>query len=449
MKDQRGQVMALALAVMGVGALLVGPFLGGVSVHSIAARTYSDSMLQMAACDAGIEDAIWGLTNGTLADMLSDPGDSVSYSLAVPVNGIVSAVVVTLSGGSSDIASDDFESGGWSGGSGWLAAWTHSGDTDVTSAGSPYEGSYHLQLRGDTGYAKRDVDLSGQAGARLQFWAKAASFEGKEEAYCKISPNGTDWTTVKTWVNGDDDDTYYFYDIDLSSYTLSSRFWIAFEANMSGRGDYLYIDDIELVNLLPGASQELPSDDFESGGWSGGSGWLADWYHAGRADVTSSGGSHAGTYHLRLRGGRSWGSYAYAARAADLSGESGLHLQLWAMVSGIESNDEVYCRVSPNGFSWTTVETWTNADDDSTYHFYDIDISSLAPYSSTFWIAFESAMNQSNDYFYVDDLSIVGQSGGYGYEIVSTAGSETTRASVAISGDAVTISSWQIERTQE
>jgi hypothetical protein len=157
-------------------------------------------------------------------------------------------------------SSDDFESGGWGGGDGWLGGWLYSEGWDafVTNWGTPYEGTYHLWLLGSTGYAQREVDLSEALSARLQFWAKADSFDSaSEKAYCRISPNGTDWTTVYTWTDageggdGVDDNIYHFCDIDLSPYELSSTFWIYFDADMNvdywGDLDSLYVDDLEIV----------------------------------------------------------------------------------------------------------------------------------------------------------------------------------------------------------
>ncbi len=435
MKGEKGQSLTLALVALSVGALLVTPFLQSVSVNSIASRNYSSSIEQQYSSDAGVEDAIWNLTNEALAAQLTVPGDTVSYSLSESINGVVPSITVTRD--KVIISSDDFESGGWSGGSGWLNDWYQAGDTSIVTNGSPYQGDYHLRLRQDTGYVKRAVDLSHQPSASLQFWAKARSFESGEEARCLISSNGSDWTAVKTWVDGDDDSIYHFYDIDLSSYTLSSEFWIAFEANMSGTGDYLYVDDLSVGRVLPGAVLGLPSDDFESGGWSGGSGWLYDWYHEGASGITNTDSPHEGSYHLRMRRGNS-----YVDRAADLSGLSGLHLQFWAKVRSFEGGDYVECLVSPDDSQWTTVKTWTSADSDNTYHFVDID---LSPYtmSSEFWIAFDSEMNNRNDYFYVDGLRIVGA---IAYEIVTSAGNERTRVDIVIRDGNVSIRSWQIER---
>ena len=434
MKDEKGQALPLALVALAIGSLLVTPFLRSVSVHSIAARNYSGSIAEQYSSDAGVEDAIWNLTNGTLAEQLTAPGDTASYSLSQSVNGVAPTVSVTRD--KVQLATDDLESGGWSGGSGWLDDWYHQGDASIVSGGSPYQGSRHLRLRSNTGYVKRAIDLSRQPGASLQFWAKANDFESGEEARCLISSNGSDWTAVKTWVNGDDDNAYHFYDIDLSSYALSSQFWIAFEADMSGTGVF-FIDDLMVARVLPGAALGLPSDDFESGDWSGGSGWLYDWYKEGSASVTTDGAPHGGSYHMEMTKGNS-----YVKRAGDLSGQSGLRLQFQAKVSAFEAGDYMECLVSPDAISWTAVKTWTSADSDDTYHFVDID---LSPYtmSSEFWIAFDSGMNNKNDYFYVDDLRIAGA---IAYEIVSSAGNEMTRADVVIQEGNVSIRSWQMER---
>lgn len=144
------------------------------------------------------------------------------------------------------IAEEDWESGGWSGGSGWTNSWSHSGDSSVDTSGE-HAGSYHVRLRINTGYIKRAVNLNGRTNARLLFWAKAASFESGEEAYARVSPNDVDWYTVHTWVNGDDDDEYHYFDIDLSAYSMTSEFWIAFDAEMSSTGDRFYVDDIQVV----------------------------------------------------------------------------------------------------------------------------------------------------------------------------------------------------------
>ncbi len=145
------------------------------------------------------------------------------------------------------LAWDDFETGGWGGGEDWLADWYHTGDSGIVSTSGPYQGSYHLQLRRATGYTDRAFDLTGQTNVRLQFWAKASSFETGEFATLSVSSDDVNWTAVKTWQDGDDDDAYHFYDIDLSSFTMSNEFWVGFDAQMSDTSDYLWVDDIKVV----------------------------------------------------------------------------------------------------------------------------------------------------------------------------------------------------------
>jgi hypothetical protein len=104
-------------------------------------------------------------------------------------------------------------------------------------------------LRSGTGAVSRSADVSGGFIVHLQFWAKVNSFETGETATCRVSSDNISWTTVRTWTTADDDNTYHYCDIDLSSYNLTSRFWIAFYSHMSGTGDYLYIDDLAIVNM--------------------------------------------------------------------------------------------------------------------------------------------------------------------------------------------------------
>ncbi len=144
------------------------------------------------------------------------------------------------------IADDDFESGGWSGGSGWLWGWWNQGESVITTSGTPHGGTYHLRLRAATGYVDRATDLSGFSNIHLQFWAKADSFETDEYAVCSVH-DGTGWDVVQTWVEADADNTYRFYDIDLSGYNMSSQFYVSFDAEMADTGDYFYVDDLRFT----------------------------------------------------------------------------------------------------------------------------------------------------------------------------------------------------------
>ncbi len=430
--NEKGQVLPVVLFLIAFGGLVITPFLSHAGSVLIGSRIYGEAISQQYSSDAGVEHAIWDLTYDDLAVQLSLPGSSYSYQLVETINSI--APDITVSRGWETIASDNFESGGWAGGTGWLGDWNYTGDASIVTTGTPYEGSYHLRLRTTDGYAERAVDLSSLPSARLWFWAKVNSLEAAEEAYCRISSNGTDWTTVRTWVNGDDDSIYHFYDINLTPYSLSSEFWIAFESNASGTGDQLYVDDLKIVWAFDTAALAA-SDDFESGGWAGGTGWLYNWNYTGDASIVTAGTPYEGSYHLRLRA-----TDGYAERAVDLSILPNARLQFWAKANSFEASETARCLISSNGIDWTAVRTWVVGDDGNTYHFYDIDLTPYAP-SSEFWIAFEANMSGTGDYLYVDALQIRGPAI---YGIKSVAGSETSRAVVEIAEGIVIVRWWQV-----
>ena len=270
LKGEKGQALPLVMIAITIGALVIPSFLGNVGTSLIGSRTFAQEMNTQYACDAGAEHAVWSLAYNGLTANVSSGGDMISYLLPEAINGLTANI--TVSNGWETLAGEDFESGDWSGGSGWLDTWNYSGNASVTTSGTPYEGSYHLQLLAGTGNVNHAVDLSGEVNVHLQFQAKVDAFEAGDEAFCKLSSNGTDWTTVYTRNDGDSDSLYHGYDIDLTPYDLSDQFYIAFESNMSSVLDYFYVDNIE-IKWIYAEYNVLASDDFESGGWSGGSGW--------------------------------------------------------------------------------------------------------------------------------------------------------------------------------
>ena len=81
----------------------------------------------------------------------------------------------------------------------------------------------------------------------LQFWAKASGFVSGDTAVVQVSPDGGDYTTEKTWTVSDSDGVYRFYDIDLSSFTMTSQFFVAFASNIAGSQPALFVDEIAVV----------------------------------------------------------------------------------------------------------------------------------------------------------------------------------------------------------
>lgn len=441
MITQQGQSFPLVLVILAIGSILVTGFLTSANSSLLTARVYSDPIPDTYAADAGIEDAIWGLQYGTLAETLGSSGGYLEYELHELVNGL--PVYISLNGTTGLIASHDFNDSNWSGGTGWLSDWSHLGSTLITTSQNPYEGTHHVQMRGSNAYIERSVNLTGMTDVHLQFYAKVRAFEGSDTVSCLVSSDYMDWTVVQTWDSSDSDNTYYPIDIDLSSFEMSSEFWIAFDSDVNQNNDYFYVDYLSIggtggsvtiqsvageemaivkvgltggtVSVLSWESTDTPtngftpvtiaSHDFNDNNWSGGTGWLMGWSRQGTTSMTTTQSPYEGTRHVQMRG-----SNAYIERSVDLTGMTDVHLQFYAKVNGFEGADTMNCLVSADYIDWTVVKTWDSSDSDNTYYPVDIDLSSFEM-SSEFWIAFDSGVNQYNDYFYLDYLSIDGIDG--------------------------------------
>ena len=104
----------------------------------------------------------------------------------------------------------------------------------MTSANTPYEGTYHLEV--DKGAeVVRSLDLSGETLMRLQFRGKVTSLTGNRQGRAEVSSDGVVWNVVRTWTSADPGGVYQYEDIDLSPYTMSSQFWVKFKLD-GGRG---------------------------------------------------------------------------------------------------------------------------------------------------------------------------------------------------------------------
>ncbi|MBI2924815.1 MAG: SBBP repeat-containing protein [Verrucomicrobia bacterium] len=146
------------------------------------------------------------------------------------------------------IAHDGFESGNYSGGSGWVSGWTKSGDVSILTSSGPHAGSRHVRLRKNTGSLRRSASVAGAATVRLGFWAKVNSFEGNDKAYVRAKKStSVSYTTVFTFTPALSDNQYHYYEFDLTGFLPASQLDIEFDAEMNATNDNWYLDDIRLV----------------------------------------------------------------------------------------------------------------------------------------------------------------------------------------------------------
>lgn len=161
------------------------------------------------------------------------------------------------------IAQDDFESGTFDGGSGWLDSWQCSGYQSVRPNSKAKQGSYDAVIWGtkEGSYIMRMTSFSSARRPHLQLWGRAESFfvnalSPSEEDYAivQVSIDTINWHTVATWTMNDNGKPYRFVDVDLSSYAGGSRMFIRItvffkSTQMLGSYPMFFVDDIKIIDL--------------------------------------------------------------------------------------------------------------------------------------------------------------------------------------------------------
>jgi len=62
-REEKGNVLILALVLLVVGGLILGPLLGLMGTGLVAGQVYEKKTAELYAADAGVEDAIWKIMN--------------------------------------------------------------------------------------------------------------------------------------------------------------------------------------------------------------------------------------------------------------------------------------------------------------------------------------------------------------------------------------------------
>src|SRR3989344_2620797 len=152
------------------------------------------------------------------------------------------------------VASDNFDSGGWNGGTGWNGDWVHQGG-DNAQVVVRFPGNYQLKLRGDDGYVVRRANVVGYESLRISFWGRTLSYETDDSSEFLISGDGVNWHLLKEFTSADVLDSsgnynYYDLDLDLVALGVSDELWIAFDSNGDDSNDVLNIDYIVVSSGL-------------------------------------------------------------------------------------------------------------------------------------------------------------------------------------------------------
>ncbi|MDP6410736.1 MAG: hypothetical protein QGI46_15275 [Planctomycetota bacterium] len=149
------------------------------------------------------------------------------------------------------VAHDGFESADLLGGSGaWIAPWTPAGNVMV-GGGFVHEGLKSVRIK-DSGSLERIALLPGAVDVRLRFWAWVLSYEPGDVARVLVSSDGIAYTTLYEFTDADSDDSYHYFDFDLSGMglTFESGLHLLFITDTEPAGldrDRFVIDSIEIL----------------------------------------------------------------------------------------------------------------------------------------------------------------------------------------------------------
>jgi hypothetical protein len=95
-KDEKGQALILALILLVIGGLIMAPLLSYMSTGVIAGGAYEKKADELYAADAGAEDAVWKIQDGTEVRPPSCITDPTSWNYSISdVNGKSVAVTIT------------------------------------------------------------------------------------------------------------------------------------------------------------------------------------------------------------------------------------------------------------------------------------------------------------------------------------------------------------------
>jgi len=292
-------------------------------------------------------------------------------------------------------ASDDFDSGTWSEGTGWEDDWDHTGSASLASGGAS---GYSLNFAGAAGTTTRQTSLPKYVQSALKFDAKASSFGSNDTAICQVSTDGITWPTVETWSQGNETPDYNSFNIDLyNQYGLGGGnttvpLWVRFDTDLH--------------------SSVIASQDFEppDNTWIGGSGWTGAWSRSSSTYCTiATSGGFCNSYQMRLqRTGSAW-------RQVDLSTYGSPHLQFYFRTEGYDNSwdhDYAYLDISKDGGVHWTNNVWTWSGGTRAYPscgaLQDQDVD-LTPYAGSSQVVIRFRGNaESGEYFDIDNISITG-----------------------------------------
>ena len=221
-----------------------------------------------------------------------DPADLITYTIAIENTGsyrrsgiavtdalpagtswISTTVEAPVPGGAPTIISDNFSSGGYSGGSGWLGPWTENSDDGSPTGGLLQivsdSGSSALQVGGNTNpptpnNITRAFNVAGAQSVTLDFTKRDNGLETGENVTVEIF-NGSVWSTLVVYQGSDPNDgSPVAQSFDITTYASSNtQLRIRPPADTNQGNDWMAFDNFVIAvqnRALVTAPGSAPAD---------------------------------------------------------------------------------------------------------------------------------------------------------------------------------------------
>lgn len=319
-----------------------------------------------------------------------------------------------INGTSSQVAADNFDTGVYTGGTGWTGNWSEfDQDTDQNAGTDKLKvaaGDLQLTTNYDGAFVQRELNLDGATSATLNFnVTKNTLTTGTERILLKVSTDGGyTFTTINTFDNTNVSTGAKTFDLIslLGSGSLTADTVIRFEVDgTTFSGKEFDLEDITVDYSTPTAGEAV--DNLNSGDYSGGTNWKGNWveFDSGGSGPTAGEIQNLGS-ELELNTNTNGD---YIERAVDLANVTSANLTFNITDTQLsEVGAGVLIRVSTNGgTSFTNIGTLNSTIGVGTQSF-DLTNSGTLSLTDNTVIRFEVGGDASpaNDRLRFDDVRI-------------------------------------------
>ncbi|MBN2177776.1 MAG: DUF11 domain-containing protein, partial [Demequinaceae bacterium] len=186
----------------------------------------------------------------------------VTDALPAGMEYVPGSTVVEAPGASAFVpATDDFSSGNYTGGSGWLTNWTeisddgNTGSGDVQIAQSGPDSGQAVWMRFGGNGIQRTFDVTDATSASLEFelyTPNSGDFEGTDYLEWGIRVDGGGFQQLGTDYGAASPNPYTISE-DLSPYLPASSIQLQFIAHTTQNTEWYQVDDVSITGTIPGA----------------------------------------------------------------------------------------------------------------------------------------------------------------------------------------------------